>query len=913
MSPRLTCTVCLCLCLVAACGSTSRRPAPAPAAASTAAPAAPAAASTAAPAAPALDPPQPALRLPRNFVPTGYRARLAIDPARDDFAGAIQIDGEVRERSKGFWLHGRGLKVSAARLTVGGRQGERSMRVDVAAVGDDLLSLHPAEPVDPGSVTIALDYTGSFDLVQGTGAYRHTFDGVPYIETQFESISARRVFPCLDEPDNKVSWQLTLDVPRHLIAVANTAATGETALDDATKRVVFAPTKPLPSYLIAFGVGPFEIVDAGRTRNGTPLRIIALKGRAREAQWAAETSARIIQLLEDYFATPYPYDKLDQISRPGPFGGAMENAGLVTYASRLIMRDPAQITPGERLAWVSVAAHELAHQWFGDLVTTAWWDDIWLNEGFATWLAAKIVAQFDPAWHPDLLDTATRESALRADSVVTARRVRQPITNAGDIFQAFDGITYQKGANILAMFEQAIGPEKFREGVRAYIAKHRYGSATSADFIAAISEVAGRDVGPAFRSFLDQAGAPVVRSELRCEPGQPPRLALAQHRYVRPGSPPGPEGTPWQLPVCVAYDRGGQRGQTCGELTAARAELALDAKACPAWVFANAGGRGYYRISQPEAALAALRDRGWKLLTPAERLVMFGDVSAFAATGELDVGLELSLVPRLLAEHNAVATIAAVDSAERARRVLADDQTPRFDAWVRRTFGPTARALGWQPGPHDDIDSQRSRAAVVPLVAWSGDAALRSAAVALARDWRKLGSTMRGPILEVAADTDPATFDRLLAAAPVETDPELRGDLLRAVSRVSNEARLRAALALALDPRIEVRELFPLVFAGRDRAQVRIVDAYFRDHVAELLARYPTTGEFGAVVLLNTFLRRCDPAQRDDAAAFVRDHFGKLVGAERVIARGLESLDQCIAAQSLLGPRLAAWLAKLPR
>jgi alanyl aminopeptidase len=906
MSPRLTCTVCLCL--LAACGSTPRPPASAaaPAPASTAAPAP---ASTAA-AAPALDPPSPALRLPRNFVPTGYRARLAIDPARDGFTGAIEIDGEVRERSKGFWLHGRGLKVSAARLTQGGR----SMRVDVAPVGDDLLSLHPAEPVEPGNATFALDYTGSFDLVQGTGAYRHTFDGVPYIETQFESISARRVFPCLDEPDNKVSWQLTLDVPRHLIAVANTAATGETTLDDATKRVAFAPTKPLPSYLIAFGVGPFEIVDAGRTRNGTPLRIIALKGRAKEAQWAAETSGRIIQLLEDYFATPYPYDKLDQISRPGPFGGAMENAGLVTYASRLIMRDPAQITPGERLAWVSVASHELAHQWFGDLVTTAWWDDIWLNEGFATWLAAKIVAQFDPAWHPDLLDTTSREAALRADSVVTARRVRQPISNAGDIFQAFDGITYQKGASILAMFEQAIGPDKFRDGVRAYIAKHRYGSATSADFIAAISEVAGRDVGPAFRSFLDQAGAPVVRSELRCEPGQPPKLALAQHRYVRPGSPPAPEGTPWQLPVCVAYDRGGARGQTCGELTAASAELTLDAKACPAWVFANAGGRGYYRISQPEAALVALRDRGWKLLTPAEHLILFGDVSAFAATGELDIGLELSLVPRLLAEHNSVATTVAVDAAERARRVLADDQRARFEAWIRRTFGPTARALGWQPGAHEDIDSQRSRAAVVPLVAWAGDTALRSAAVALARDWRKLGAATRGAILEIAADTDPATFDRLLAAAPVETDPELRGDLLRAVSRVSNEARLRAALALALDPRIETRELFPLVFAGRDRPQVRVVDAFLRDHIAELLARYPTSGEqFGAVALSNAFLRRCDPAQRDDAAAFVREHFGKLVGAERAIARGLEGLDQCIAAQGLLGPRLTGWLAKLPR
>ena len=862
----------------------------------------------AAPVAPALDPPQPTLRLPRNFVPTGYRARLAIDPARDGFTGSIEIAGRVGERSKGFWLHGRGLKVTAARLTRGEGAGGGAMQVDVAAVGEDLLSLHPAEPVDPGPVTIAMEYSGGFDLVQGTGAYRHAFDGVPYIETQFESISARRVFPCLDEPDSKVPWQLTLDVPRDLVAVANTAATGETAVDATTRRVSFAPTRPLPSYLIAFGVGPYEIVDAGKTRAGTPIRIIALKGHAREAKWAAETSAKIVQLLEDYFAIPYPYDKLDQLARPRLVGGAMENAGLITYGARLIQRDPDHITPGERFAWVDVAAHELAHQWFGDLVTTAWWDDIWLNEGFASWLGAKVVGQFDPAWHPDLLGTAERETALQADSVVTARRVRQPIANVGDIFQAFDGITYNKGASLLAMFEHAIGPDKFRDGVRAYLAKHRFGNATSADFEAAISEVAGRDVGPAFRSFLDQAGAPVVRSELRCEAGQPPKLSLAQRRYVRPGSPPTPEGTPWQIPICVAYDRGGARGETCTELTGASTELTLDAKSCPAWVFANAGGRGYYRISQPEAALVALRDRGWKQLTAAERLIVFGDVSAFAATGELDIGLEMSFVPRMLAEHNRIATGAAVGSADRARRLVSGDQLARLDAWIRRVFGPTGRALGWQLRPGDDIDAERSRAAVVSLVAWSGDASLRAAAVALAKNWRSLPSANRGAILEIAADADPATFDHLLAAAPVETSPELRGDLLRAVSRVSDEKRLRAALALALDARIELAEVFPLVFAGRGRAQFKVVDAYFRERLSELLARYPEKNLVAG--LSNVFLRGCDPAQRDDALAFVREHFGKLPGAERLIARGIEGFDQCVAAQQLLAPRLAAWLAR---
>jgi alanyl aminopeptidase len=902
MSPRPTSTlVCLVGCVIAACGSTPKT-GPEPAAPQpAAAPASPATAS-----APALDPPQPPLRLPRNFLPTGYRARLAIDPASDGFAGSIEIAGEIRERSKRFWLHGRNLKVSAAKIV----RGERTIRVDVAPAGDDLLSFHPAEPLDPGPITVAVEYTGVFDVVEGTGAYKRSFDDAPYVETQFESISARRVFPCFDEPDNKVSWQLTLDVPKNLVAVANTAQTGETALDGNTKRVAFAPTKPLPSYLIAFGVGPFELVDAGKTRAGTPMRIIALKGRAHEAKWSAETSARIVQLLEDYFGIPYPYDKLDHISRPALQGGAMENAGLITYGKRLILRDPALITASERFGWVSVAAHELAHQWFGDLVTTAWWDDIWLNEGFATWLATKIEAEFDPSWRGDVLATVSRETALDADRVISARRVRQPITNIGDIFQAFDGITYQKGASILAMFEHAIGPEKFRDGVRAYLAKHRFGSATSADFVAAISEVAGHDVAPAFSSFLDQAGAPVVRAELRCDAGQPPTVALGQHRYVMPGSPPPPEGTPWRMPVCLAFDRGGARGETCTELTSAHAELALDSKACPAWVFANAGGRGYYRTSQPEAAIVALRDRGWKLLTPAERMVVFGDVTAFAATGEIDIGIEMSFVPKLLAEHHRFAVAEAARTAAEARRLISPDKLPRLDAWIRTTFGPTARTLSWQSRPRDDIDAERSRAELVPLVAWSGDAALRTAAVGLARNWRKLGTANRGQILATAADADAATFDRLLAAASVETDPELRSDLLRALSQVSDEKRLRAVLALTFDKRLEPREARQLVLAGRTVAQFRVVDAYFREHLPELLARFPDNGIGGAVGLSVTFLRGCDAAKRDDAAAFVKQQFGKLTGAQRVIARGLEGYDQCVAARSLLGPKIEAWLAK---
>jgi cytosol alanyl aminopeptidase len=892
----------LAVCWLAACGSTAK-PVPPPMVAPPPGPP-PAVAAT-----PAADPPQPTLRLPRNFLPTGYRARLAIDPASDGFTGAIEIDGELRERSQRIWLHGRKLTVASAKIT----QGARVVRVEVAPAGDELLSLRPVEPLDPGHYTLALDYRGSFDLNEGTGAYKRTLDDAAYVATQFESTSARRVFPCFDEPDNKVPWQLTLDVPRALVAVTNTPPTSETALDDKTKRVVFAPTRPLPSYLLAFGVGPYQIVDAGKTRGGTPIRIIALRGRAKEAAWSAETTAKIIQLLEDYFGTPYPYPKLDQLSTAFAGYGAMENPGLVIYGKTLILRDPASITPSERYEWVGVAAHELAHQWFGDLVTMAWWDDIWLNEGFASWLGSKITGAFDPAWRGDLISTVERGGALDADSSVSARRIRQPIASAGDIFDAFDNITYAKGASVLAMFEHAIGPDKFRDGVRAYVAAHRDGNATSKDFLSAISAVAGRDVAPAFGSFLDQAGAPVVRAELRCAAGQAPVLQLSQHRYVLPGSPEGASGVPWHIPVCVAFERGGKRAEACTELTTETTQLALDTKICPTWMFPNAGGRGYYRSSQADAGIVALRDRGWTLLTPAERIVAFGDLKGFAATGEVDVGLALSFVPRLLAEHNRFGVFAAMGIAQEARGWLADDQRPRFDAWIRTTFGPLARGMGWLPRAKDDLDAARERLALIGLVAWRGDPTLRAAAVGLARRWQALGATNRDDILGIAADADGATFDRLLAAMPTEHDPELRLDLVRGLSQVTAEPQLRQVLALTFDPRVERREARQLLFAGREPAQQQVVDAFFRAHLAELQARFPDEGLGTANLFAHSFLRGCDAARRDDALAFVRAHFGKGLGAERAIASAIEDVDKCIAARALLGPKLAAWLARPAR
>jgi cytosol alanyl aminopeptidase len=847
------------------------------------------------------------LRLPRNFVPTGYAATLAIDPAKPDFDGAIAITGNVSERSSVIWLHGHRLKVKRAIA----RRGASEIALTATPHGDDLLQLRAATPLDAGSWTLAIDYTGVFEEVSTTGAFKQTVRGDSYVYTQFEALYARRVFPCLDEPDNKVPWQLTLEVPATLVAVSNTPVESEEVLGD-RKRVQFEATPPLPSYLIAFGVGPFDIVDAGKTASGTPVRVVTMRGRGPEAAWAAKTSARVLDLLEEYFGSKYPYAKMDMLTIPVTVGfGAMENVGLITYSETLMLLDPKHPGRGREYSWILVAAHELGHQWFGNVVTMAWWDDIWLNEGFATWVARKISARFEPTWHDELSEIEERNQALSEDGLVSARQIRQPITTPGDILNAFDGITYQKGASVLNMFEGYLGSEVFVRGVREYLQRHALGNATSADFAAALSRAAGKDVTAAFATFLEQPGAPEITATLVCDRGQPPRVALSQQRYLPPGAPPASANKPWIVPVCVAFDRGGKRAETCSLLDAPTGSITLDAATCPRWMMPNANGRGYYRNAYTSSQVAALRDDAWQHLKPTERRVLFFDTADAFTVGKLPLTLVMSFVPRLIAAGDRFSIRAALDLPVGMKDMVPDELRGSYEAWLRRTFGPAARKFGWSPRDSDGLDVEAVRASLLAAVAdVAREPALSAEAVKLAANWRELPPSIRAQVISIAADLSPKMFERLRGQVYTETDRARRQEIVFALAKASDVKLQRAALDLMLDPKVDIRDTQFMMFGARGEKNRDVARQFVRDHKDAIMKRLPTEGTTSSQAYLAYVFTGCSPGDRDEIVEYVNRHFAVLQGGARVVKQAIEGMDQCIARRKLMEPEIRAWLSR---
>ena len=867
----------------------------------------PVAAAVAPPPAPAFDPPLPTLRLPRNFTPTKYTARLQVDPASPDFSGHIAIDGALDQRSAVIWLDAKDLHVQRASANSG------DQHVELAATPHgDYLELRPAAPLDAGAWTLDLTYTGQVTQNGFRGAFVTKYGDDPYLATQFESLGARLVFPCVDEPDRKTPWQLTLDVPASLVAVSNTSITGTTAGADNTHvSVQFDVTKPLPSYLVAFAVGPWQVIDAGKAKSGLPIRIVGPRGTTDKLQALALVEPKIVDFLEDWFGIPFPYPKLDVVALPSRAGGAMENAGMITTDARIVMF--AHPSAHEQYLMTSVIGHETAHQWFGDLVTAAWWDDIWLNESFATWMEDKVVAALEPGVPSEVHHDRT---VLKLDTLDSARKIRQPIEGEGDIDNAFDAITYPKGALVLRMIEHQVGEPVFQAAIRDYLNAHAYGSARAADVFAAIEKQSSTSLTAETASFFDQPGAPLISLAATCT-GNAATIAVAQHRLTASVDDKLPDEA-WTVPICVAYDDGkGGRGQSCTLLAQPTAELPIDH--CPKWI-APSGTYTYGRFALDDKALAQVRDVAWPKLTVDERIAIYDDAWDAARAGRLPIAVAMSVATKLRAGSPEELAVALGDSTGIGNNggnglppglapLLSDQLRSAAEAYVRRIVEPLARQRGLVARADEDVAQEAARAAVLGAIIWSHSHVLDAEAKRVVEHFRDLPRASRVATLIIAANADANVADKLLAEAFAEHDPELHGELLATVFSIDDAKHHRAMLDKVVpDPKLTAPDLLTVLTVG-DTRTLADSQAYVREHIAELLARLPVTSTSHlAVRLLRVFTGACDPAKRDDTAAFITEHFGSVVGGARPAKQAIEAYDHCVTARHLIEPAVRTWL-----
>jgi len=856
----------------------------------------------------------PAGRLPARVTPAHYRLDLRIDPRAKNFSGKTRIRVSLAAPTRTIWLHGLGLKVDAVSVTSGtqriaARYEEVDHEYGVARVVTDA-------PVAAGAATLAFSYSAPFQT-SGQGLYHTKAADDWYAFTQMESIDARRVFPGFDEPGFKTPFDITISTRATDKVVTNTPEVRRAQLKDGWVRHEFLTTQPLPTYLLAFVVGPLDIVEAppippnAVRHTPLPLRIVAVHGQAARTAYAAREAPKLVQRLEEYFGIPFPYPKLDLIGSPAA-NGAMENAGAIIFEEGLLLLDE-QPTARQQANFGMVAAHEMAHQWFGDLVTPAWWDDIWLNESFAEWMGVKIAS----AWRPDLdvdADQLTETlAAMNTDALRAGRQIHQPIASNAQIGTAFDEITYQKGAGVLGMIESYLGEERFQKGVRLHLERHPYGTATAGDFFSAMAQGSGDPgVVDAFRSFVDQVGVPLLTVSTAPGGGS---LALEQTRYRRLGSAAS-DPELWQIPVCVDMIVAGSGSKRCTLLTGRSGTLTLPAEAVAAVIHPNAQGAGYYRFAVDPATFRGLLQAA-PHLPPREALAFADSVAAafdagrlsstdlLAAAGVLaaypDRSAALLLGRKLLAIHDVMASATGRTAIE--RRIVA-------------LYKPRLEALGYDPtaGRYaaDSGQQQLLRQSLLSMVALGGrDSGLRAVLAPAAQrslsDPAALDPGFRRTAWSVGVQELGKQFaDQLEPLVSGSPDAHVREDAARALGNAEDPAVAEAARALTLDERVDINIVAGIAFTQMQNPITRQAAwSWLEAHRDAFFGRVPGEFLFYFAELGNPLCSKAERAQFDTLLA---GRLAGTTGGELEVARVQETIDDCIALRQAVAPQLEAAL-----
>ena len=861
----------------------------------------------------------PHAQLSGNVVPQSYRVDMTMDPDAEGFSGVVEIDVEILKPTNKIWLHGKHMTVSSATAMIGGDQKPlvfTEMSTEDAPSGVANLTSETVLPA--GKAVLRMAYETPYNQALNS-AYQVKRGGEGYIVTQFEPLGAREAFPSFDEPKYKVPFTLSITAPESDFVYSNTPETSATKAEDGWIKHQFATTRPLPTYLVAFGAGPYDVNDFGdippNSIRKTPLaqRGFTAAGQGDEISYGLAGTEPILTALEEYFGTPYPYEKLDIIAAPEYAFGAMENPGAIVYREFLMLMDESAPLNQKR-AYNRVHSHELAHQWFGNLVTPVWWEDIWLNEAFATWMGNKAIDIAHPEDNYDRVTLNASLGAMNIDTLSTTRKVREPLARSENVMDQFDGITYRKGGGVLDMFESYVGEEAFQKGVRLHMERYADDVATGDDFFQSIADGSGNpDVVEAMKSFVDQPGLPLVKVEVDCKEGDiTSNVKVSQSRYAPLGSKTD-QGQIWQIPVCLSTRVGETNVKSCSlvKKESMTMKFANLKKTCP-YVMPNENGSGYYRFTMNTPQWDSLIANLDKLNTREALSTQDSLVAAYRA-GEVEStvflkGLEaFAKHPEYDVASGAGALLGFMDSELDAKdgvaKLVRDMFAERYAANVGKDtvegnlLVPTLASRLVYLGQDEKLTAEMASkgAAYLGLNDKANKKAIAPnlAGLALAQAMKANGDKAYGPLLELATNGSAFEKGTALGALAATTDKTI-ADKLR-------------DLALDADSPLTGRQANSLVgslIGSNDHGE----DTWnwLKDNFATFVERKVPDVRLGGMPGFGGGF--CSARRRDEVKSFFESQADIIPGYERSLAQTMERIELCAALKDAKAKELTAAL-----
>jgi len=839
--------------------------------------------------------------LPDPLMLTGVDLHMTLDPRTDRFSGEVELQVALEAPLDGIWLHGQDLEVSKATITPEGGSTIPATWTTHSATGT--ARLEPETPLSAGKHVLRIEWSAPFatDL---SGMFKVEERGQSFALAKSESIQARRALPGFDEPRFKAPYRVKLTVPQGHTVIANGAELSRQPHDNGLETVVFAETDPLPTYLLSLAVGPFESIDGPPIPTShlrpdpVPVRGHARPGRAADLGVTLHATPPLVRILEDALGQSFPDTKLDIVAAPAWPSGATELAAAITYREQRVLLGPIDndsIDPAARRAMLSTHAHELVHMWFGNRVTPAWWNDLWLKEGFATWGSALALHTWEPEGGHAVHSMRRTIKAFSTDSLASARSVREPIQGDSDIRNAYDSITYGKGMSIIRMVDQGYGEDVFRAGVRAWLKQAAGRSTTTEELTEVLTDSTGNpQLAATFMSFLDQPGVPYLQMAVDCPKGADPRVTLRQSRYRPRGSTIDAKQT-WTLPVCVQPDTA--EAPVCTVMSGRSHEVELTGMACPTFVRPNPTASGYYRAGVASAGWTALAELLPELPAPEAWLLVDSAGAGFAA-GHTPAADTLAIFSAAAQHSDRNVVTAPFGTLEGWREHMNDDQRARLDAWTTQTWSEARRRVSKPKSPEDHLlrDQLRAFDAVTLKREDARSALILALEARVGGDTSALPSSSAASALQVyAEDRGADPLNNLIEAILTLDEPRLERDALVAPGHLkeaqAREAALTEALSGTLDPRAAFSRIQTLV-GTHDHALRAQTVARVKQEWAQVAQVIPRQSRLRMPALLST--GACSSAEADDLVDFLATEAGQLApGHERTLAQAREKMLLC--------------------